>query len=64
MLWALAKTISSCNMDKIETIEQVIALISNRVEESTTLEYKSAIDTKGDAWKKELAKDVSAMAAY
>lgn len=46
----------------ITTISDILALISNGVDESTTLEYKSAIDTSNDSWKKEMAKDVSAMA--
>lgn len=46
----------------ITTISDVLALISGGVEESTILEYKSNIDTSNDSWKKEMAKDVSALA--
>lgn len=46
----------------VTTIADVSALITNGVDESTTLEYKSEIDISNDSWKKEMAKDVSAMA--
>ena len=46
----------------ITTISDVWALISNGVDEATTLEYKGGIDISNDSWKKEMAKDVSAMA--
>ena len=49
-------------MNKITSIENVNALIAAGVEESTTLEYKSDINTTSDKWKGEMAKDVSAMA--
>ena len=49
-------------MNKINTLEHLKDLIAAGVMESTTLEYKSAIDTRTDGWKKEMAKDVSAMA--
>ena len=50
------------SMLDIVTITDVSALISNGVDESTILEYKSGIDISNDSWKKEIAKDVSAMA--
>lgn len=50
------------DMNKITSIEDVNALIAAGVEESTTLEYKSGIDTTDGNWKSEMAKDVSAMA--
>ena len=49
-------------MNKITSIEDVNALIAAGVEESTTLEYKSDINTTSDKWKGEMSKDVSAMA--
>ena len=50
------------DMNKITSIEDVNALIAAGVEESTTLEYKSDINTTSDKWKGEMSKDVSAMA--
>lgn len=49
---------------EFKTIEDLQSLIDNEIEESTELEYKSsfAIDDENKKWKKELAKDVSAMA--
>lgn len=44
------------------TIEQLQFLIDNRINESTTLEYKSSFAKQKKEWKEELAKDVSAMA--
>ena len=49
-------------MNEISSIKDVNALIAARVEECTTLEYKSDINTTSDKWKGEMAKDVSAMA--
>ena len=49
-------------MNKITSIEDINALIAAGVEESTTLEYKSDINTTSDKWKGEMSKDVSAMA--
>ena len=50
------------DMNKITSIEDINALIAAGVEESTTLEYKSDINTTSDKWKGEMSKDVSAMA--
>lgn len=47
-------------MDVPKTLEDIQDLITNEVEESTELEYKSMV--KVNNWKSELAKDVSAMA--
>lgn len=48
---------------KIKNIEDIKFLIENSVEESTELEYKCSFAKKSNnEWKKELAKDVSAMA--
>lgn len=47
-------------MDVPKTLEDIQDLITNEVEESTELEYKSMV--KVNNWKLELAKDVSAMA--
>ena len=49
-------------MNKITSIEDINALITAGVEECTTLEYKSDINTSNDKWKGEMAKDISAMA--
>lgn len=49
-------------MDKIENIDDIRSLIALGIEECTTLEYKSGIDTSNNHWKSEMAKDVSAMA--
>lgn len=49
-------------MNKITSIDDINALIAAGVEESTTLEYKSDINTTSDKWKGEMSKDVSAMA--
>lgn len=49
-------------MNEISSIKDVNALIAAGVEECTTLEYKSDINTTCDKWKGEMAKDVSAMA--
>ena len=50
------------DMNKITSIEDVNALIAAGVEECTTLEYKSDINTTSNKWKGEMAKDISAMA--
>lgn len=48
---------------KIETIDDIRRLIDDGVVENTSLEYKSGIDLNGKKdWRRELAKDVSAMA--
>lgn len=47
---------------KIKDIEDINFLIDNSVEESTELEYKRSFAKSNKDWKKELAKDVSAMA--
>lgn len=47
---------------KIKNIEDINFLIDNSVEESTELEYKRSFAKSNKDWKKELAKDVSAMA--
>ncbi|MCH5330192.1 MAG: ATP-binding protein [Alistipes sp.] len=48
---------------KISTIEDVQRLIDDCVVENTSLEYKAGIDLNGKKdWRRELAKDVSAMA--
>lgn len=47
---------------KIKNIEDIKFLIDNSVEESTELEYKCSFAKLNKDWKKELAKDVSAMA--
>lgn len=47
---------------KIKNIEDIKFLIENSVEESTELEYKRSFAKANNDWKKELAKDVSAMA--
>lgn len=47
---------------KIKKIEDINFLINNSVEESTELEYKCSFAKANTDWKKELAKDVSAMA--
>jgi len=44
------------------SIEELQSLIDNKIEESTTLEYKSSFAKNNAKWKEELAKDVSAMA--
>ena len=49
-------------MNKITSIEDINALIAAGVEESTTLECKSDINTTSDKWKGEMSKNVSAMA--
>lgn len=46
-------------MDKIENIDDIRSLIALGIEECTTLEYKSGIDTSNNHWKSEMAKDVS-----
>ena len=48
---------------KIRTISDIERLIADGVVENTSLEYKSGIDINGKKdWRRELAKDVSAMA--
>lgn len=47
---------------KIRNLEDIKFLINNSVEESTELEYKRSFAKANKDWKKELAKDVSAMA--
>ena len=49
-------------MIKIMSLFDLQSLISDRVEESTQLDYKSGIDKTKEKWKSEIAKDVSAMA--
>lgn len=49
-------------MIKIMSLLDLQSLISDRVEESTQLDYKSGIDKTKEKWKSEIAKDVSAMA--
>lgn len=39
----------------ITTVTDVMALITGGVNESTTLEYKSTLDTTNDSWKKGMA---------
>ena len=46
----------------IKSLEDIQFLINNSVEESTELEYKRSFAKANKDWKKELAKDVSAMA--
>lgn len=47
---------------KFNSIADLQSLIDNEIEESTELEYKSSFAMENKNWKKELAKDVSAMA--
>ncbi|WP_278975011.1 helix-turn-helix domain-containing protein [Alistipes finegoldii] len=51
-------------MNVPKTLEDIKDLVTNEIEESTELEYKREVkvSTPGKDWKKELAKDVSAMA--
>ncbi|WP_289110488.1 ATP-binding protein [uncultured Alistipes sp.] len=51
-------------MNVPKTLEDIQDLVTNEIEESTELEYKREVkvSTPGKDWKKELAKDVSAMA--
>lgn len=46
-------------MNKITSIEDINALITAGVEECTTLEYKSDINTSNDKWKGEMAKSIN-----
>jgi hypothetical protein len=50
------------NFKEYKTISDLQSLIDDEIEESTTLEYKRSFAIENPKWKRELAKDVSAMA--
>ena len=50
------------NFKEYKTISDLQSLVDDEIEESTTLEYKRSFAVENLKWKRELAKDVSAMA--